>query len=212
MNPDDERDRRARARAQARVERRRERQQGERHETGEEVVAGRRPGVGLKEVVVGDMERDEREPEPREPGLAAQRGAYARPRDGSRQWTGGGGMAHDVTPGEREKCMRPACRAAAPATSGSHPEPNPDFPSARVRGRHAAVDVQDVAGALAGAPLRGEVETASATSSGRMFTFSVVRVAVVLLELVRRGCRRRVRAPRARRSPRSRALRAPRRG
>ena len=130
--PDDERDGRARARAEARVEPARESQQGERHEACEEVVGRRCPGVGLNEVVVGDMERDEREPEPRETGLAAQRGAYARPRDGSRQWTGGGGMAHDVTPGEREKCMRPACRAAAPATSGSHPEPNPDF---RQRGR-----------------------------------------------------------------------------
>ncbi len=103
------------------------------------------------------MQCDEGEPETREPHLASQPCAYARPRrwraavderrrNGSRRasWREG-------------KSMRPACRAAAPRyIRGVTLNTNPDFPSARVRRGHLAVDVQGVPRALAGAPEHSE--------------------------------------------------------
>ena len=59
----------SRARAQSRVDGAGERQEPERDERADEVVTGRDPGVRLEEVVVDDVERDDRECEPRHPSL-----------------------------------------------------------------------------------------------------------------------------------------------
>ena len=66
--------------------------------------------------------------------------------------------------------------------------------SARVGRRDAAVDVQDVAGALARARVEAKCRTASAMSSGRMLTPSVVRCGSAPRARPAR-CRRRRRAP-----------------